>query len=59
MEVKHTQGSDTTYLYPTNTREESHRSKVRKGVVYLSFFGKPILGFLLKFFWEKCPAGMT
>ena len=39
MEVKHTQGSDTTYLYPTNTREESHRSKVRKGVVYLSFFG--------------------
>ena len=21
--------------------------------------GKPILGFLLKLFWEKCPAGMT
>ena len=21
--------------------------------------GKPILGFPLRFFWEKCPAGMT
>ena len=28
-----TQGSGTTYLYPTNTREVGHGSKVRKDVV--------------------------
>ena len=29
-----TQGSGTTYLYSTNTREVGHRSEVRGGVVW-------------------------
>ena len=34
MRVKHAKGLDTTYLYPTNTGEVGHRSKVREGVVW-------------------------
>jgi len=34
MEVEHAQGSGTTYLYPTNTGEMGHGSKVREGVVW-------------------------
>ena len=30
----YTQGSGTTYLYPTNTGEGGHGSEVREGVVW-------------------------
>jgi len=41
-----TQGLDTTYLYLANTREVSHGSEVREGVVWWSgeggaYFGVP------------------
>ena len=50
----------TTYLYLANTGEVGHRSKVRKGVVWWwGEGGEPILGFPLKLFWEKYPAGVT
>ena len=59
VEVEHTQGSHFTSLYPANTGGGG--SWVRGKRVW---FGggerrKPILGFLLKLFWGKCPAGMT
>ena len=34
MEVKHTQGIGTTYLYQANIEEVGHGSEVRKGVVW-------------------------
>ena len=42
----HTQGSDTTYLYPANTGEVSHGLEVREGVVWQwgeggAYFGVP------------------
>ena len=57
--VKHVQDLDTTRLYPTNIRsggswvrgKRGHDLTVRRGK-------KPILGFLLRLFWGKCPAGM-
>ena len=58
-EVEHAQGPDFTSLYPTNTKGGG--SWVRDKRVW-SGSGerrKPILGFLLRLFWGKCPAGMT
>ena len=57
MGVEHAQGSDTIHLYPANTRAVGHRSEVREGMVWRR--GKSIMGFPLKLFWGKCPAGMT
>ena len=60
MEVEHAQGLGTTHLYPTNTEVVGHGSegKRRYGLA-VSRRGKPILGFPLKLFLGKCPAGMT
>ena len=30
-----TQGSGTTYLYPTNTEEVGHGSEIREGLIWL------------------------
>ena len=53
------QGLSFTYLYFANTGEVGHGSEVREGVVWRWGEGEPILGFLLKLFWVKCPAVMT
>ena len=58
--VKHVQDLDTTSLYPTYIRsggswvrgKRGHGLAVRRGK-------KPIMGFLLRLFWGKCPVGMT
>ena len=57
MGVEHAQGSDTTHLYLANTRAVGHGSEVREGMVWRR--GKSIMGFSLKLFWGKCPAGIT
>ena len=49
MKVEHAQGSGTTHFYLANIGAMGHGSKVRES----------ILGFPLKLFEEKCPAGMT
>ena len=51
MEVEHAHGSGTTYLYPANTWEVGHGSKVREGVVCSSSFGGSLFwGFHLSSF---------
>ena len=59
IEVEHAQGPDITSLYPANTG--SGGSWVRDKRVWFGGGerGKPILGFLLRLFWGKCPVGMT
>ena len=59
MEVKHAQSPNITNLYPANM--EVVRSWVRGERAWSGGEerGKPILGFLLRLFWGKCPAGMT
>ena len=60
MEVEHAQGSGTTHFYLANIGEMGHGSEVKKGMVLaVGRREKPILGFPLKLFWGKCPAGMT
>ena len=59
MEVKHTQGIGTTYLYQANTEEVGHGSEVREGVVWRwreagAYFGVPTQALL-----GKCPAKIT
>ena len=55
----HAQGLDITSLYPANTR--SGGSWVRDKRAWSGSWerGKPIMGFLLRLFWGKCPAMMT
>ena len=53
MEVKHTQGIGTTYLYQANIEEVGHGSEVRKGVVWQwreggAYFGVPAQALLEK-----------
>ena len=55
MEVKHTQGIGTTYMYQANIEEVGHGSKVRKGVVWQwreggAYFGVPAQALLGKMF---------
>ena len=55
-----TKGKGTTYLYPANTWEVGHRSRLSEGVVWRweekrGLFG----GSYLSFFRERYPAGMT
>ena len=58
--VKHMQDLDTTSLYPTNIRSGGPWVRGKRGHGLIVRRGKkPILGFLLRLFWEKCPAGMT
>ena len=52
MEVEHTQDLGITNLYLANTGKKGYAQVVGRR-------GKPILGFPLKLFWGKCPAGMT
>ena len=60
MEVKHAQGLSTTNLYPTNTRSDGPWVRGKRGYgLAMGRRGEPILGFLLKLFEGKCPAGMT
>ena len=60
MEVEHAQGLGITYLYLANTGEVGHKFEVREGVVWQwGEGGEPILGFLFKLFWGKCPTRMT
>ena len=54
-----TQDSITIYLYLTKTREVGHGSAVRRAWSCCGEKGKPILGFPLKLFWGKYPAGMA
>jgi len=58
--VKHTRGSGTTSLYPANIGSDGSwvRGKRRHGLA-VGRGKKPILGFLLRLFWGKCPAEMT
>ena len=56
----HTQDLGTTNLYPANTRSGGPWIKGKRGYgLAVGRKGEPILGFLLKFFWEKCLTGMT
>ena len=58
--VKHTKDSGTTSLYPVNIGNGGSWVKGKR--VHGLAVGrrkKPILGFLLKLFWGKCPAGIT
>ena len=55
--VKHAQDSDTTSLYLANIG--SGGSWVRRHGLAVGRRKKPILEFLLKLFWWKCPTGMT
>ena len=53
MEVKHTQGIGTTYMYQANTEEVGHGSKVIEGVVWRwreggAYFGVPAQALLGK-----------
>ena len=47
----------TTNLYPANIG--SGESWVKGHGLVVGKGKKPILGFLLRFFWGKCPIGMT
>jgi len=56
----HTQGLSTINLYLANTGSDEPWVKGKRGYgLVVERRRKPILGFLLKFFWEKCTAGMT
>ena len=55
--VKYMRDPGTTNLYPTNIG--SGGLWVRGHGLAMGRGKKPILGFLLRFFWGKCPAGMT
>ena len=56
----YTQGPSTTYLYPVNTWEVGHRSRVSKGVVWRwGERGSLFWGSRSNFFGEKCLAGMA
>jgi len=46
-------------LYPTNTGRGGSWVKDKRAWSGGRERGKPTLGFLLRLFWEKCPAGMT
>ena len=58
--MKYVQDLETTSLYPANIGSGGSWVKGNKGHGLVVGRGKkPILGFLLKLFWGKCPAGMT
>ena len=60
---EHVQDLGTTSLYPANIgsgRPWVRGKRRHEGMVWRWGEGKkPIMGFLLKFFWGKCPVGMT
>ena len=59
VEVKHAQGPDFTSLYLANTRGGGSWVRGKRVWSGGGEKGKPIMRFLLKFFWGKCPARMT
>ena len=58
-EVEHAQGPDFTSLYPTNTGGGGSWVRGKRVSSSGGEKGKPILRFLLRLFWGKCPTGMT
>ena len=58
-EVQHTRGPDFTSLYLANTGGGGSWVKGKRVWSGSGERGKPILGFLLRLFWGKCPTGMT
>ena len=55
--AKHAQHTGTTNLYLANIR--SGGSWIRGHGLAVGRGKKPILGFLLRLFWGKCPVKMT
>ena len=55
--MKHARDPGTTSLYPANIG--SGGSWVREHGLAVGKGKKPILGFLLRLFWGKCPARIT
>ena len=58
-EVEYAQGPDFTSLYPANIGGGGSWVKGKKVWYGGRERGKPILGFLRKLFWGKCPTRMT
>ena len=58
-EVQHAQGLDFTNLYLANTGGGGSWVRGKRVWSGGEEREKPILGFLLKLFWGKCPSGMT
>ena len=58
-EVEHLQGPNFTSLYPANTGDGGLWVRGKRVWSGGEERGKPIMGFLLRLFWGKCPAGMT
>ena len=57
--VKHVQNPGTTSLYSANIGSGGLWVRGKRGHGLVVERGKkPILGFLLRLFWEKCPAGI-
>ena len=58
--MKHVQDPSTTSLYLANIGSGGSWVRKKKGHGLAVGRGKkPILGFLLRLFWGKCPTGMT
>ena len=53
------QDPDITSLYPANIGSGGSWVRGKRAWSSDGERRKPILGFLLRLFWEKCPAGMT
>ena len=58
-EVEHAQGLDITSMYPINTGSSGLWVRGKRAWSGGGEKGKPILGFLFRLFWGKCPARMT
>ena len=58
-EVEHLQGPNFTNLYPANTGDGGLWVRSKRVWSGGEERGKPIMGFLLRLFWGKCPAGIT
>ena len=57
--MKHAQDPNITSLYLANIGTGASWVKGKRAWSGGEERGKPILGFLLRLFWGKCPAGMT
>ena len=57
--MKHAQDPDITSLYPANTGRGVSWVRGKRVWSGGGERGKPIMGFLLRLFWGKCPVGMT
>ena len=57
--MKHAQGPDITSLYPANIGRGGSWVKGKRSWSSGREKRKPILGFLIRFFWGRCLAEMT